>query len=288
MSHSVVYTLADIAIRLNTPGVVKTLKSFEPFVGESGALTFTVDVEAVEQLPEFRTPPVFENLFFSVFVEDGTYVRRYHDHKYGDRVYAVSRLLPDEKREVIQYLNGEDLSFSESQSCFSHIALEELLLACDRLILHASFIRTQFGGILFSGPSGIGKSTQADLWIRHEQARLINGDRSIVHRSGDRWLAHGSPYAGSSDCYVQENCSLAAIVMLEQSPVCRISRLSVPAAFQKLYAGTTVNSWNSGYVEKTCTLLSDLACAVPVYHLACTPDHEAVNVLKDVLQKEIK
>src|SRR5699024_19054 len=76
------------------------------------------------------------------------------------------------------------------------LGLERLLLSRQGLLLHASFIRWQARGILFSAPSGTGKSTQADLWVRHRGAEVINGDRAALRRSAGRWRAYGLPYAG--------------------------------------------------------------------------------------------
>lgn len=229
---------------------------------------------------------MFENISFSVFPDGDTCIRRYHDHRDNDRPYAVSRFDWDNGRELVQYLAGDEQFFAETQNCVSHIALEELLLRFDRLILHASFVATQFGGILFSGPSGIGKSTQADLWVRHADAWLINGDRTILAKNGTVWTAYGSPYAGSSRCFINEAHPVRAIVMLKQGSSCRIARLSTAAAFQRLYACTTVNSWNPVYVDRICTLLVALAGEVPVYELTCTPDREAVKVLRSVLEED--
>lgn len=283
MPHCAEFTLAGVTIALQTPRPVTTTENFRPFAG-GGSRRVTVEVQEVECLPEFQTPPVFENILFSVFPDGAGYLRRYHDHKEHDRPYAVTRLLPDENRVRIDYLTGDDLFFCESQNSFSHIALEELLLHHDRLILHASFVDTSFGGLLFSGPSGIGKSTQADLWVRHAGAQLINGDKTVLSPEPAGWWVHGSPYAGSSRCFVNRSVPLRAVVMLEQGAQCNLRRLPAGAAFRKLYANTIVNSWSAAYVARVCALLTALAAAVPVYQLTCTPDKAAVDILKTELE----
>lgn len=283
MPHCAEFTLAGVTVALQTPRPVTTTENFRPFAG-GGSRRVTVEAREVARLPELHTAPAFENIAFSVFPDGSGYLRRYHDHKEHDRPYAVTRLLPEENRVRIDYLAGDDKFFCESQNCFSHIALEELLLWHSRLILHAAFVDTQFGGLLFSGPSGIGKSTQADLWVQHALARLINGDKTILSPEPFGWWAHGSPYAGSSRCFVNRSVPLRAIVMLEQGAACTLRRLPAGEAFRKLYANTIVNSWNAAYVACVCALLSELAAAVPVYHLTCTPDKAAVDTLKAELE----
>lgn len=282
-ANSFALTLAGCTISLHIPCAIRITTEFLPFLGKTGSRRFDVTFREVERLPVFPTPPVFTNYAFSVFPEGDGFLRRYHDHKEGDRPYAVGRL--EEDRETVEYLAQDRLFFSESQNCFSHIALEEILLHFDRLILHAALVETQWGGLLFSGPPGIGKSTQAALWEREEGAVQLNGDRPILSRDSGGWTAWGSPYAGSSRCFVNRGASLRAVVMLGQGPACRLTRLPLAAAFQRLYAQTTVNTWNPAYVSRVCALLTQLAEEIPVYHLICTPDRRAVACLRDRLRQ---
>lgn len=277
------FTLAGCTIGLDTPHSIKVTDNFQPFLGETGSCGFGVTVQEVDRLPAFSAPPVFTNYAFSVFPEEDGFLRRYHDHKENDRPYAIGRLGND--RETVKYLAQDQPFFSESQNCVSHIALEEILLRFDRLILHAALVETQWGGLLFSGPPGIGKSTQAALWEREEGAVQLNGDRPILSRDSGGWTAWGSPYAGSSRCFVNRGAPIRAVVMLEQGLSCRLTPLPLAAAFQRLYAQTTVNTWNPAYVSRVCTLLTQLAEEIPVYHLICTPDRRAVACLRDRLRQ---
>lgn len=282
-ANSFALTLAGCTISLHIPCAIRITTEFLPFLGETGSRRFDVTFREVERLPVFPTPPVFTNYAFSVFPEGDGFLRRYHDHKEDDRPYAVGRLKED--RETVEYLARDRMFFSESQNCVSHIALEEILLRFDRLILHAALVETQWGGLLFSGPPGIGKSTQAALWEREEGAVQLNGDRPILSRDSGGWTAWGSPYAGSSRCFVNRGAPVRAVVMLEQGPVCRLTRLPLAAAFQRLYAQTTVNAWNPAYVSRVCALLTQLAEEIPIYHLICTPDRRAVACLRDRLRQ---
>lgn len=277
------FTLAGCTIGLDTPYPIQITENFRPFLGETGTRRFDVTMQEVDRLPAFPTPPVFTNYAFSVFPGGDGFLRRYHDHKEDDRAYAIGRM--ENSRETVEYLSQDRLFFSESQNCFSHIALEEILLHFDRLILHAALVETQWGGLLFSGPPGIGKSTQAALWEREEGAVQLNGDRPILSRDSGGWTAWGSPYAGSSRCFVNRGAPLRAVVMLGQGPACRLTRLPLAAAFQRLYAQTTVNTWNPAYVSRVFALLTQLAEEIPVYHLICTPDRRAVACLRDRLRQ---
>lgn len=165
------------------------------------------------------------------------------------------------------------------------LSMEQMLLEHDVFQLHASVIDWQGRGILFTAPSGTGKSTQAELWRKHEGVRVINGDKAMIRKEGDSYKVYGSPYAGTSGIYTDLSVPIHAIVVLSQAPENRVERLGGAAAFRKLYRETTIPSWNQAFVEKISGILLELMAHVPVYHLACRPDKEAVEVLKAELEK---
>ena len=45
--------------------------------------------------------------------------------------------------------------------------------------------------IAFSGPSGVGKSTQAEIWKQCFQADILNGDRALLRKADQGWKAYG-------------------------------------------------------------------------------------------------
>lgn len=55
-------------------------------------------------------------------------------------------------------------------------------------------------------------------------------------------------------------------------------------AFCKLYEGMIVNTWNRDYVEKTICLVENMTDEIPVYHMVCTPDKKAVDLLECMLK----
>ena len=84
-----------------------------------------------------------------------------------------------------------------TQTVLEAASLFDILADAGMLVLHSAYIITRQGqGILFSGPSGIGKSTQAALWQRYAGAEIVNGDRALVRP--DTGTVSGVFYAGTS------------------------------------------------------------------------------------------
>ena len=177
--------------------------------------------------------------------------------------------------------------FCQIDNCIFHSAWETLLLKEKRVITHAACVSTEAGGILFSGPSGIGKSTQADLWCRYADAVLLNGDRPIVYRNKEEWVVSGSPYAGSSNCHKNESCNICAIVMLKQSDKCKVQKLRMLDAFRQIFSGLTVNSWDKSCVDEITDLVISLIKDVPVYEFECTADKDSVSFLQKEIMKGV-
>jgi hypothetical protein len=140
-------------------------------------------------------------------------------------------------------------------SSFPKGITDDVILTCMQLLhritqtggflLHASWIRYQGKAILFTGASGIGKSTQAALWRDHRGAELLNGDRAAVF--GDH--AREIPFRGSSGVGLNRKTPLAAIVYLSQAPETTIVRLTGARAFRRLWEGCSVNIWNPADME---------------------------------------
>ncbi len=192
----------------------------------------------------------------------------------------------DGDKVVLFYPPAREKEIRDLRGCLMQIPLKQILALHNRFILHASFISACNKGILFSGDSGAGKSTQADLWHTYENSRIINGDRVILEKNQDGYLAHGSVFAGSSKIYLKETASVNAIVFLEKSHTNRIRRLDSVQAFRLLLKQTDLDNTSAVTVSLQCDLLEDLLEKVPVLLMECTPDQRAVLELKQYLMRE--
>lgn len=163
---------------------------------------------------------------------------------------------------------------------------EHLIIRNGGIILHASFICWKDQAILFTAPSGTGKSTQAELWCRLQGAELINGDRAAIRMEKGRAYAWGIPFAGSSGVGKSGKYPLRAVVYLSQAPNNDVVNLSGLEAFRKVWEGCSVNVWDKEDVALGSQIVIDVLKSVPVYHLACTPDQKAVETLLAMLEKE--
>ena len=199
----------------------------------------------------------------------------------GQKAYANYRETDVHSAEIIVENEArEDPIDSLFTSLF---ALERRMIVHGGLILHCAYIECRVKGILFSAPSGVGKSTQAALWEKYRNGKVINGDRALLRKDDGKWIACGWPVCGSSGICHQKNVPIHAIVMLRQGKENRAVRLSPAKAFGQLYPQITINQWNPDFIQSAMNGIEDLIMQVPVWQLTCDISEDAVQCLERAL-----
>jgi len=186
-----------------------------------------------------------------------------------------------------EYLPGNEKYMDYARNLITLMDIEATLLDFDAIILHSSLIRYDGYGIIFSAPSGTGKSTQAELWELYERAEILNGDRAALRQIDNIWTAFGLPYAGTSGIYRNESAPLKAIVALRQAKENRIRRIYGAEAFRYLYPETMIHRWDPDFERRAAEHLLKLIADMPVFLLECRPDRGGVDILKMEIQSMI-
>jgi hypothetical protein len=274
-------SIAGVPIRMELQEEVPMTDAFRPFLTEAEPV-YTGRFRRVEVLPEHDPAVLYTGNCYRVHPGG---VRSFFDVQLGPESYALSRTDYEAGTVEVPYLPWGEHCVSQMDNSFFHLGFEGLLIRQDRVCFHAACVSTDQGGILFSGPSGIGKSTQAQLWCDHRGAKLLNGDRPILQRTEQGFLAWGSPYAGSSRCHVNASVPVSALVFLAQEPCNRVRRLKPPEAFRRIYAGLTMYTWDREFMNRAVELALELASTVPCLEFGCVPDETAVGFLEERLKE---
>lgn len=169
------------------------------------------------------------------------------------------------------------------QQIWQSINLPFQLLQKGIFTLHSAAVQTRFGAILFCGRSGIGKSTQANLWKEYENALILNGDRCAVGFVDGAANAFGLPFCGTSGICLNFSLPIAAIISLGQAPENRITRLSGVRALRAMMSNI-VGLYGGAMRESHAELFFRAAECIPIFELHCTADFRAVQLLKETLE----
>ena len=151
------------------------------------------------------------------------------------------------------------------------------------IYLHSSIIAYQHHGLMFLGPSGIGKTTQAELWRKYRDALIINGDVVFVQEEGDAFLGWGTPWHGSSPYCENISVPVSALIVLKQAETNSIRELT---GFEKVTAvseSVFYPRWLENGMELCLETLDHLLSRLPVYELSCRPDEEAVRLVEETV-----
>jgi len=211
---------------------------------------------------------------FSVAEDAGWFYRRYEDGtvlKADKPGYCrLEAALPPEKTEAFDLIR--------------YMAFETVILGFGGFFLHASIVDWKGNGILFTAPSGTGKSTQAALWEKHLGAATVNGDKALLRKTGGVWRAFGSAWSGSSGINRDESVPVRAVAVLRQHGENRLTRFGAADAIRHLLSETSLSRWSGDMTGKAVSMVSDLVSAAPVYLLECLPDEGAVEILRAAVE----
>lgn len=285
--YQYIFNIAQLNIVIHTPVSINFQSCMEPFRME---LEKVEPIHVVYQImnlwEDYENDSECNKKDFAVKKINNKFVRIY-PAKVANSMKKILIYSEEKNKMIIQYPMQKDVFLFEHFNIWNYMAFENPLLYYQAFLLHSSFISWQNNGILFTAPSGTGKSTQADLWKKYEDADIYNGDRTIIRKIDGKYYGFGSPYAGSSGIYRNESAPIKAIVVIEQGPDNVIRRLHGREAFLPLFRETLMNTWNKEYMEKMTDLLMDAAYQIPVYHLSCRPDQDAVNTVKNEILQEL-
>lgn len=195
------------------------------------------------------------------------------------------RVIPATDDRICRLFVPDDMAdkFCINANWMLFLMMERLLLPYDRIILHASAVIHEGEAILFTAPSGIGKSTQASLWESCLGAEIINGDKVIISSDGERPIAYGGPVAGTSRIFRDLQAPIKAIVYLHQGKQNELTFLDQRHAFMALYSQTVKSRDDQEFNQALLPLIARIVEKVPVLDYSCQPNSSAVEYLRSRL-----
>lgn len=277
------FRIGEFAFRLRCPDCVRIPDHFLQFAWE-GESEFTYDLDTADALPALQGRVLARREDLTVLATETGEVR-YIGVKGNPAPYGCYRELSPAFAQVT-LLNSWAAREISDPGFVSLLALEKRMLERGALVLHTAFMVYRNQAVLFSAPSGTGKSTQADLWEKYRGSRTVNGDRCLLRREKGIWQAEGWPVCGSSNICTTGSWPVRAIVMLSQAQENSVERLTAAAAFSQVYSQITVNRWDKQAAVQAMDQIESLTEAIPVYHLACNISEQAVACLEHALEED--
>lgn len=283
-----VYSIGGISFSVASFEEIEQREPFSLFEEAGASPDFRYVIREENTLPTAFSSPFIESRNYRIYRKDGRVQRRcgfYNEGKIVNPEYAVCQYDEGDFSKVEIITSKDQRIPSNEAMIFKTLFLEHLLSVNNAFMLHSSYIVTSYGAILFTAPSGTGKSTQADLWTKHRGAFTVNGDCSVVRKTKEGVFAYGVPFSGSSNICHKRSSPVAAIVFLGQAKENHIERLRGGMAFNAVLEGVKIDTRDAREVDLAAKVIMDTISQVPVFKLDCVPNESAVEALEAELLK---
>lgn len=205
--------------------------------------------------------PEMTNIFEARMTKDGHYVR----------IYCRQPMNEEESDHI----------FHAIRFFFLYLAGMHGLFA-----LHSASILYHGKAWLFSGHSGMGKSTHTALWHDLIGTPYLNGDLNLIGIENGQYQVYGIPWCGTSGIFTTKTYPLGGIVLLGRASEDHLEPLDDAEKALRVMQRLISPSWTTDELKANLAFAADLSQQIPVYYLCCTKNPSAVDIIKTAIDKE--
>lgn len=172
------------------------------------------------------------------------------------------------------HLSLEDCEYLSTGASFYY-----QLIHHNGVMLHSSCVVVGDRAYLFSAPSGTGKSTHTQLWLRlfGERAYILNDDKPAIRVLDGKIFVYGTPWSGKSDCSRNVRVELGGIAVLKRGAENTIRRMEPQETLFPLLNQTT-RSRRPDEMEACLATIGALSNSGKIFELHCNMNILAAKV----------
>jgi len=153
------------------------------------------------------------------------------------------------------------------------------LLDFNGMMLHSSAVVLDGKAYLFSGPSGMGKSTHTRLWQKEfPGAIVINDDKPALRKIDGVWYAYGTPWCGKDGININTRAPLAGICFLRRGEENKIRRLPPIEAAAAVMTQTLWRCKTPEALSIMTGVVDRVVRDIPIYELYNRPEPAAAHL----------
>ena len=220
----------------------------------------------------------------------------------------IDPVTPQTERRIAPYLcNAQDFDFDASVTreeieryiensktpCLPYLAEDALVLtkisrtvlsSYDGCFFHSSCLEMDGEGYLFTALSGTGKSTHTRNWRRlfGDRVIMINDDKPLIRKIGDRFYVCSTPWMGKSDIGCNRIAPIKAIYVLKRGKENSAVPTSPARQMRPLMEATLLPSSRENMI-KLLGLFDALFGQAKLIELYCNQDIESAQVAYDAV-----
>ena len=200
------------------------------------------------------------------------------------------------------YVNGLDKEKTKEE--LFHAIRHFFLFFAQRqgfFAIHSASILYRDQVWLFSGHSGMGKSTHTNLWKEQFGTEIINGDLNLigwsngeqtnigqsVDKPGSKGhpIVYGMPWCGTSGIASTKSYPLGGIVLLGRSDNDHFELLTNDQKIVRVMQRMISPVWKEEMLNQNLTCAEKLAKQIPIFYFLCTKEPSAAGRMKDAIDQ---
>ena len=161
-----------------------------------------------------------------------------------------------------------------------------LLVRYDGCMLHAATVVYNGKAYAFVAPSGTGKTTHCRLWldVLGDHAHILNGDKLLLRRSEDQFLAYGNPWNGKEGFGEQGCYPLGGVFFLHRAAENRVCRIHDTDALPLLLAAIAAPKQADARL-RLLELMDRFTQSIPLFSLHVNRHPDAVYTALSALEE---
>lgn len=227
--------------------------------------------------------------------------------KVADYVFEIANKYPYSEQFVTDYLTDEDpdcyielsaeelkkknalsenpIHYTEFLEIYRHIC--NYIAARDGILMHGAVIEFDGAAYMFTAPSGTGKTTHIKQWKKlfGKRVGIINGDKPIIRRIGNEFIAYGTPWCGKEHYNRNTKAPLKGIVLLSRGAENTVECIS-PDKLNSFLLRQVYMPKSPESMIKTLEFADKLFTSVPLYSLKCNISADAAKVAMEAITQQ--
>ena len=243
----------------------------------------------------FKLPHGAERVFRAPYVEEINGIQfnnetnfwsvwKYHSELY---IWTIFPLSVSEKNAVLKFsltsmewdlwIYGAQDETDPLEYPLDGLILYYLTVINGDIMIHASGVNNSGHGYIFSGVSGKGKSTMANLWDS-SGAKVIHDDRLILRNTRGGYRMFNTPIYNNDE---PRESTINKIFIIEHGPENMILPLKGANAVTQVMANCIQHNWGGDIIARLLGSISIMCGTIPISKLFFKPDRSVIDLILD-------
>lgn len=211
---------------------------------------------------------------------------------YSRTYWDCKRYLSQEKPDFEITITDQDLikeqliTFGDTQrhmggyleSTVVYRKIVEEAINYNAFMIHGAAIAVDGKGYIFSGKSGVGKTTHIQKWLLHNpDTIIINGDKPLIRCINNTFFVCGTPWSGKERMNTNAMVPLNGIAFMTRNEDISVTKIGLSQALP-FFLSQVYFSQNTDKMQMTLSLLGKMEESVHFY------DFQSNNLKDDCYQ----